>query len=146
VAAALLNGVSRRMLELSLDHARTREQFGVAIGSFQAVKHMLAKMAARIESARPTAWSAARALATDDPGSGLIASAAKAIAGRAGALANDHALQVHGAIGFTREHPLHRWLLFGHELESRWGSPAQHHAALAAAALTGGSLMNRFLP
>jgi alkylation response protein AidB-like acyl-CoA dehydrogenase len=146
VTAALLNGVSRRLLDLSLDHARTREQFGVAIGSFQAVKHMLAEMAAGLESARPTAWSAARALAGDDPGSSRAARVAKAVAGRAGALANDHALQIHGAIGFTSEHPLHRWLLAGHELEARWGTPADHHAELGAAALAGGSLVEAFLP
>ena len=63
VTAALLNGVSRRLLDLSVDYARTREQFGVPIGSFQAVKHMLADTAAAIEAARPTAWSAARAFA-----------------------------------------------------------------------------------
>ncbi|XBQ35914.1 acyl-CoA dehydrogenase family protein [Streptomyces rapamycinicus] len=68
VTAALLGGVARRLLELSVAQARTREQFGVPIGSFQAVKHMLADMAAALESARPTAWSAARALAAGDPG------------------------------------------------------------------------------
>jgi alkylation response protein AidB-like acyl-CoA dehydrogenase len=146
VTAALLNGVSRRLLDLSLDHARTREQFGVAIGSFQAVKHMLADMAACVESARPTAWSAARTLAADDPRSGLAAGVAKAVAGRAGALANDHAMQIHGAIGFTREHALRRWLLFGHELESRWGTAAEHHAALGRFALAGASLIDAFAP
>jgi alkylation response protein AidB-like acyl-CoA dehydrogenase len=146
VAAAVLNGVSRRLLELSLEHARTREQFGVPIGSFQAVKHKLAEMAAGVESARPTAWSAARALATRDGGSGLAARVAKAIAGHAGALANDHALQIHGAMGFTKEHPVHRWLLFGHELESRWGTAGEHHAALGESAIASDSLVERFLP
>jgi alkylation response protein AidB-like acyl-CoA dehydrogenase len=146
VTAAVLNGVSRRLLELSVEHARTRQQFGVAIGSFQAVKHMCAEMAAGIESARPTAWSAARALASADPGSACAARVAKAIAGDAGALANHHALQIHGAIGFTKEHPLHRWLLFGHELESRWGTPVEHHAALGAGAVAGDSIVETFLP
>jgi alkylation response protein AidB-like acyl-CoA dehydrogenase len=146
VAAAVLNGASRRLLDLSLEYAGARQQFGVAIGSFQAVKHKLAEMAAGIESARPSAWSAARALATGDPGRGLAASAAKATAAQAGALANDHALQIHGAIGFTREHPLHRWLLFGHELESRWGTAAEHHAALGASALGCDSLVELFVP
>ncbi len=142
VTAAVLNGVSRRLLDLSVEHALTREQFGVAIGSFQAVKHKLAEMAAAIESARPTAWSAARVLAADE----LAATVAKAIAAQAGALANDHALQIHGAMGFTQEHPVHRWLLYGHELESRWGTAAQHHAALGASALTGESLVEQFVP
>lgn len=146
VTAALLNGVSRRLFELTLDYAGTREQFGVAIGSFQAVRHMLAEMAAGIESARPTAWSAARALAAREPGSDVGARVAKAIAGSTGALANDHALQIHGAIGFTMEHPLHRWLHSGHELESRWGTSAEHYAALGATAVHGGSLVAAFLP
>jgi alkylation response protein AidB-like acyl-CoA dehydrogenase len=146
VTAAVLNGVSRRLLDLSLEHARTREQFGVPIGTFQAVKHKLAEMAAAIESARPTAWSAALALAGGDPRSVLTAMAAKANAARAAALANDHALQIHGAMGFTQEHPVHRWLLLGHELESRWGTAGEHHAALGAAALAGGSLIEQFVP
>lgn len=146
VTAALLNGVARRLLELSVEQARTREQFGVPIGSFQAVKHMLADMAAAVESARPTAWSAARALAGADPGSALAAAVAKAVAGRAGALANDHALQIHGGMGFTREHPLHRWLLYGHELESRWGSAAAHQAALGTFAAGDISLVETFIP
>ncbi|GAA2448137.1 acyl-CoA dehydrogenase family protein [Actinomadura vinacea] len=146
VTAALLNGVGRRLLELSLEQARTREQFGVPIGSFQAVKHMLAEMAAAVESARPTAWSAARALAAGAPGSGLAAAVAKAVASQAGALVNDHALQVHGGIGFTMEHPLHRWLLYGHELQSRWGSAAEHQVTLGRSALGVDSLVETFIP
>jgi alkylation response protein AidB-like acyl-CoA dehydrogenase len=146
VTAAVLNGVSRRLLDLSLEYARAREQFGVAIGSFQAVKHKLAEMASGVESARPTAWSAARALAGRDPERGVAASVAKVLAGHAGALANDHALQIHGAMGFTKEHPVHRWLLLGHELESRWGTAGEHAAALGEGALAGGSLVERFVP
>jgi alkylation response protein AidB-like acyl-CoA dehydrogenase len=146
VSAAQLNGVSRRLLDLSVEYAREREQFGVAIGSFQAVKHKLAEMASGVESARPTAWSAARALSSGDPGSGVAAGVAKTIAGHAGALANDHALQIHGATGFTQEHPVHRWLLYGHELESRWGTAGEHSAALGESALAGGSLVERFVP
>lgn len=146
VTATLLNGVARRMLDMSVEQARTREQFGVPIGTFQAVKHMLADVAAAVESARPTAWSAARALAAGDPKSGLAADVAKAVASQAGALANDHALQVHGGMGFTKEHPLHRWLLFGHELESRWGGAAAHEAALGRFAVGCDSLIETFIP
>jgi alkylation response protein AidB-like acyl-CoA dehydrogenase len=146
VTAAQLNGVARRLLDLSVDYARAREQFGVPIGSFQAVKHMLADMAAGIEAARPVAWRAARALAGEDPTSALVAAAAKALAAEAGALANDNALQIHAGIGFTREHPLHRWLLYGHELETRWGSAATHLAAVGRRALDAGSLIDTFVP
>ena len=146
VTAALLNGVSRRLLDLSVDYARTREQFGVPIGSFQAVKHMLADTAAAIEAARPTAWSAARAFANGHGNSSLAASVAKAQAAGAGGLSNDHALQIHGGIGFTREHPLHGWLLYGHELESRWGDAAAHHTRLGRFAVECDSLVTTFLP
>ena len=145
VTAALLNGVARRLLEMSIEQACTREQFGVPIGSFQAVKHMLADMAAGIESARTAAWGAARALTAADPVCSLQVSAAKAVASQAGALANDHALQIHGGIGFTREHPLHRWLLYGHELESRWGSASSHQSTLGGLAHGSESLVTLFI-
>ena len=146
VSAAVLNGVSRRLLDLSLEYARTRLQFGVPIGSFQAIKHGLADVAAGIESARPTAWQAAYSLATNEATASLQASVAKARASRVGALANDHALQVHGGIGFTREHPLHRWLLCGHALESRWGTADAHELTLGRFALQCDSLLAVFAP
>jgi alkylation response protein AidB-like acyl-CoA dehydrogenase len=146
VTAALLNGVARRLLTLSVEYARTREQFGVPIGRFQAVKHMLADVAVAIESARPMAWGVARALAGAEENTGVLAGAAKALACQAGALANDHALQIHGGIGFTREHPLHRWLLYGHELESRWGTAAAHQAKLGRFAVECGSIVGTFIP
>lgn len=146
VTAALLNGVSRRLLDLSIEYAQTREQFGVPVGSFQAVKHLLAETAAAIEAARPTAWSAARAFSSGDPSGSLAASVAKVLAGEGGRLANDHALQVHGGIGFTREHPVHGWLLYGHELESRWGGAEAHQATLGRFALGCESLVTTFMP
>lgn len=146
VTAAVLNGVSRRLLEIGVEYARTREQFGVPIGSFQAVKHLLAETAAAVEAARPTAWAAARALADDQQSASLAARVAKARAAEAGRLANDHALQVHGGIGFTKEHPLHGWLLYGHELESRWGGAEAHHASLGRFATECDSLLTTFLP
>jgi alkylation response protein AidB-like acyl-CoA dehydrogenase len=146
VTAALLNGVSRRLLHMGVEYACTREQFGVPIGSFQAVKHLLAEAASAIEAARPTAWSAARTLAEDQQSPVIAAHIAKALAAGAGRLTNDHVLQVHGGIGFTKEHPLHGWLLYGHELESRWGGAEAHHAALGHFASTCDSLLTAFLP
>jgi alkylation response protein AidB-like acyl-CoA dehydrogenase len=146
VTAALLNGVSRRLLHMGVEYARTREQFGVPIGSFQAVKHLLAETASAIEAARPTAWTAARAFAEDGQSPSVAASVAKALAAGAGAAANQHVLQVHGGIGFTKEHPLHGWLLYGHELESRWGGAEPHHASLGRFATECDSLLTTFLP
>jgi alkylation response protein AidB-like acyl-CoA dehydrogenase len=146
VTATLLNGVSRRLLDMGVEYARTREQFGAPIGSFQAVKHLLAEAASAVEAARPTAWTAARTFAEDGHDPSIAASVAKALAAGAGALANRHVLQVHGGIGFTKEHPLHGWLLYGHELESRWGGAATHHASLGRFAAECDSLLTTFLP
>jgi Acyl-CoA dehydrogenase, C-terminal domain len=102
VAAELL-GVSGAMLDLAVAHVRDRHQFGVPIGSFQAVQHRLADVAIDLEAARAvgvTAWL--------DP-EGLVCAAARAAAGLAFETANRHCHQVLGAMGSTWEHPLHRY-------------------------------------
>src|SRR5690606_38302235 len=79
-AAAVLNGVSRRMLDLLVEHANTREQFGRAIGMFQAVKHLAADAWVAIESSRPCSWYAAFAADAGLPDAAMAASVAKASA------------------------------------------------------------------
>ena len=145
-AAAVLNGVSRRLLDMSIEYALSREQFGVPIGSFQAVKHMLAEVYAALESARPAAWHAARALARGDRDSHIASSVAKVAANRAGKLASWHALQVHGGIGFTWEHHLHIWMKRAKSLEAQWGSTREHRRLLGAAAMQSGDLVRAFGP
>ena len=103
--AALMAGAARRALELSVAYAGQREQFGRPIGRFQAVQQHLAAMAGEVLLCTVAVEAAALAL---DAGSGtdVAVSAAKAIAGQAGGLVTSLAHQVHGAIGFTEEHPL----------------------------------------
>jgi hypothetical protein len=145
-AAAVLNGISLRLLDFSVEYALGREQFGVPIGSFQAVKHMLAEVYAAIESARPSAWAAAKAFASGDQDAALSARVAKLAANRAGALASQYALQVHGGIGFTWEHHLHIWMKRSKAYETRWGSTRDLRRWLGAVAMDSDDLVETFGP
>ncbi len=102
--AAQQCGLAQRMLDLSAEYAKERRQFGVPIGSFQAVKHHLANARIALEFARPLVY---RAAATLDP---AHASMAKAKADEAALVTAKAALQCHGAIGYTTEYDLHLYL------------------------------------
>jgi alkylation response protein AidB-like acyl-CoA dehydrogenase len=107
VLAAEAVGGAQRLLDLSVEHARTRLQFGRPIGSFQAVKHRCADMLVEVEHARSAAYHAAWAHDTgvDDPS--LAADLATVVAAAAYLAVAKGAVQVHGGIGFTWEHPAH---------------------------------------
>jgi alkylation response protein AidB-like acyl-CoA dehydrogenase len=101
-------GAAARLVDLTVEYAGQRTQFGQPIGSFQAVKHHCADMALRTEAARASLWAAAVALdGTDAARRGTAVSAAAAYAGEATSTVASIALQVHGGIGFTWEHDLH---------------------------------------
>ena len=101
-------GVARRALEYAIEHAQTREQFGKPIGVYQAVSHPLADAYTRLELARSLALCAAWCVAEDNDQGPLAAAAAKASAAEAAVRVCETAIQVHGGIGFTWEHVLHR--------------------------------------
>jgi alkylation response protein AidB-like acyl-CoA dehydrogenase len=105
VAAAEMLGSMERCLELSLEYARVRKQFGRAIGSFQAVRHMCADMATEIENTKSVLRAAAAALTEEI--TSPYALYAKLQANRAARIVWTNALQVHAGIGFTWEHELH---------------------------------------
>jgi alkylation response protein AidB-like acyl-CoA dehydrogenase len=139
--AAQLLGAGRALLEASVRHARVREQFGRPVGAFQAVKHRLADVAIGLEFARPLLDAAAAALAGDGPAggdgptagrdvsaAGRDVSAAKVACAEAAYRAARAALQVHGAIGYTAEHEVSRFLLQVRALVPAWGTPAEHRA------------------
>lgn len=130
--ASVLNGIAMRMLEMTLEHVKTRQQFGRPVGSFQAVKHKLAGAHVRVESSRAAAWYAAYAIASGLPDRSLAASVAKAVASESEAIANTEALQCHAGIGFTWEHDLHLWMKRGKALEASFGTAAEHRARVAA--------------
>jgi alkylation response protein AidB-like acyl-CoA dehydrogenase len=107
--AAEAVGVAQRALELGVEYAKTREQFGKKIGVYQAVSHALANTYADVELARSLAYWAAWCVAVDDEQAAVAAAAAKAFACEAAVAACERSIQVHGGIGFTWEHPLHRF-------------------------------------
>lgn len=124
--AAQLIGAGEAMLEMSVDYAKQRTQFGRPIGSYQAIKHKLADVHIALELARPLAFGAALSLADGGPFVGRDVSAAMAAAADAALLAARASLQTHGAIGYTAEHDLSQWLLRVQALYSAWGDPGTH--------------------
>ncbi|GGM73957.1 putative acyl-CoA dehydrogenase FadE [Lentzea pudingi] len=125
--SAQLLGLGRAMLELTTTHAKTRAQFGKPIGQFQAVKHHLANVLIGLELARPLVFGAAVTMNSRD------VSAAKVATSDAAWQAARIALQVHGAIGYTAEHELGRFLLQTRALRTAWGSPSMHRARVLEA-------------
>ncbi|MFJ8076449.1 acyl-CoA dehydrogenase family protein [Streptomyces sp. NPDC096176] len=124
VTAAQSLGLGRTLLARTVAHAEQRTQFGVAIGSFQAVKHRLADALLGLEFAEPLLHAAALALAQGDPDSGGQIAAAKVAACEAACTAAGTALQIHGAIGYTDELDLSLWIRKARALRSAWGTPA----------------------
>jgi alkylation response protein AidB-like acyl-CoA dehydrogenase len=135
--AAQLCGLADRMIEMTVDYAKERKQFGVPIGSFQAVKHHLADARLQLEFARPLVYRAAYSLAHDDPQRTLHVSMAKANASDAGQLAARVALQCHGAIGYTTEYDLHLYMKRTWALARAWGDAAWHRRRVEHALLEG---------
>jgi alkylation response protein AidB-like acyl-CoA dehydrogenase len=133
--AAQLLGVSQRLIDFAVEHARSRVQFGQPIGSFQAVKHMLADALLKLEMARPVVYRAAYSVAGAVPERALDVSMAKAFASDAATLACRVALQTHGAIGYTWEHDLQLWMKRGWALAGAWGDAAWHRARVGGAVL-----------
>jgi alkylation response protein AidB-like acyl-CoA dehydrogenase len=107
--AAEAVGIAQRALDLGIEHAKTREQFGKPIGTYQAVSHPLAQTYTDVELARSLAYWAAWCVAEDDERAALAAASAKAFATEAAVVACERSIQVHGGTGFTWEHPLHRY-------------------------------------
>jgi acyl-CoA dehydrogenase-like protein len=129
--SAQLLGLGRALLARSVEYAKQRSQFGRPVGAFQAVKHQLANVHVALELARPLVYGAALGA--------VDVSGAKVAAGDAAAQAARCALQVHGAIGYTRENDLSLWLCKVRALRSAWGTESVHRARMMAT-LTGGGV------
>ncbi len=130
--AAVLLGLSRRMLDMTSEYVQVRRQFGVPVGSFQAVKHPLATALVRLSVARPVLLRAAYSLARRDPARARHASMAKALAAESALLSARVALQAHGAIGYSFEHDLHLFMKRAWALSAAFGGPLEHRAKIAA--------------
>jgi alkylation response protein AidB-like acyl-CoA dehydrogenase len=124
--AAQLVGLSRRMLDMAVQYAKDREQFGKPIGAQQAVKHRLANALIEQEFARPLVYRAGWSMATGAPDAEVAVSLAKIYAGQAARFVAKEALQVHGAIGYTIECDLHMWMKRAWALSAAHGDAAHH--------------------
>lgn len=123
-------GACQRILDLALEHVKSRYQFGVPIGSFQAVQHKAADMHVAIERARALSYFAALTIAADDPRRRLAAAMAKASAGECQSLVFRHGLQLFGAMGFTWENDLQFALKRAKAGELLLGGAAEHRAVV----------------
>jgi alkylation response protein AidB-like acyl-CoA dehydrogenase len=134
-AAAEALGVAQRALDLGVEHAKTRVQFGKPIGTYQAVSHPLAQTYTDVELARSLVYWAAWCVAEADERAPLAAAAAKAFATEAAVAGCERSIQVHGGIGFTWEHPLHRFYKRALWLEGFGSRPAELRLEVAEALL-----------
>jgi len=130
--AAQALGVADQLVKLAADYAIQREQFGVPIGSFQAVKHMLADVMVKIEYARSHVYRSAHSIAQRTPARAVDVSMAKLAACEAALCAGRTSLQVHGAIGYTYEQDVHVWMKRAWSLDLAFGDSVFHRARLCA--------------
>ena len=135
-AAAEALGVAQRALDLGVEHAKTRVQFAKPIGTYQAVSHPLAQTYTDVELSRSLVYWAAWCVAEEDDRAALAAAAAKAFATEAAVAACQRSIQVHGGIGFTWEHPLHRFYKRALWLEGFGSRPAELRLEVANSLLT----------
>jgi alkylation response protein AidB-like acyl-CoA dehydrogenase len=123
-------GGAQRVLDMAVDYAKTRVQFGKPIGSFQAIKHKCADMFLEVESARSAAYYGGF-VAEDVDELPIAASLAKAYCSEAYLHAAAENIQIHGGIGFTWEHPAHLYFKRAKSSELLFGDPAYHRELLA---------------
>jgi alkylation response protein AidB-like acyl-CoA dehydrogenase len=125
-------GIGSRAVEMAIAYIAEREQFGKKIGTYQAVSHPVVDAYVAVELGRSLAYWAAWCVATDDPQADVACAAANAQATEAAVQACETSIQVHGGIGFTFEHPLHRYYKRALELESALGFGRELRAEIAA--------------
>ncbi|MFM8972208.1 MAG: acyl-CoA dehydrogenase family protein, partial [Actinomycetota bacterium] len=124
-------GTAQTIFDRTHEYALQREQFGVPIGSFQAIKHKFADMMIAVERARATGYFAALTIAEDDPRRASASSVAKAAAGDCQRLLGKEGIQIHGGIGCTWEHDMHLLVKRMKAGEALFGSGAWHRARIA---------------
>jgi alkylation response protein AidB-like acyl-CoA dehydrogenase len=124
-------GGAQRVLEMSVNYAKERVQFGRPIGSFQAIKHKCAEMMLQVESAKSAAYYAAWAVDEDVPEVPLAVSMAKAYCSDAYRYTAGEGIQVHGGIGFTWEHDMHLYFKRAKYCECTFGDATYHRELVA---------------
>jgi len=133
--AAESTGIAQRTLEMAVEYAKDRQQFGRPIGSYQAVSHRCAQMLLETENSRSAVYGAAWAADAEPDSLPTAASIAKAYASDAGWRVPDASIQVHGGIGFTWEHDLHFFLKRGKANAATLGDAKWHRERVADAVL-----------
>jgi alkylation response protein AidB-like acyl-CoA dehydrogenase len=136
-AAAEMLGAARRCLDMAVEYAKVREQFGQPIGSFQAIRHKCAEMLLEVENSHAATYYAAWALDAGADDRELAASVAKAYVNDAARRVCGDAIQVHGGIGFTWEYDLHLYFKRAKALEVMYGD-ADYHRERVLRAVTRG--------
>jgi alkylation response protein AidB-like acyl-CoA dehydrogenase len=131
LAAEAIGGAAR-CLELAVEYAKLREQFGRPIGSFQAIKHKCANLLVEIESGRSAAYHASAAVADPGPDASIAAALAKAFCSQAFTRAAKECIQIHGGVGFTWEHDAHLYLRRAKSSELLFGTPSRLRSRLAS--------------
>jgi alkylation response protein AidB-like acyl-CoA dehydrogenase len=124
-------GIGSKAIELAIDYAKGREQFGKPIGTYQAISHSLVDGYVAVELSRSLSYWAAWAVAEGDEEADLAVAAAKSQAAEAAVQACERSIQAHGGIGFTWEHPLHRYYKRALWLEGALGYGREHRAGIA---------------
>lgn len=143
IAAAALSaelvGGMQRALDLTVEYAKTRKQFGKPIGTYQAVQHQCADMYLETESARSAAYYAAWALAENTPDASVAVSIAKMYASDAGRTVGNRSIQIHGGMGFTWENDLHLYYRRAKASETHLGDAFFHRERIARAVVDASS-------
>ena len=128
-------GIGSKAVELAIAYVGSREQFGKKIGTYQAISHPLVDAYVAVELSRSLAYWAAWAVAEQDDQADLAVASAKSQASEAAVLACERSIQAHGGIGFTWEHPLHRYYKRALWLEGALGYGRELRAEVAASLL-----------
>ena len=134
---AEMAGIGQRVLDLSVAYAKTREQFGKPIGSFQAIQHKCADMLLRVENMRSAAWHAAWSLDEGEPDAHTAACMAQAYASEACSHVAGEGIQIHGGLGYTWEQDLHLYYKRAKANEVALGDASQHRELVARAVIDG---------
>lgn len=136
-SAAQMLGLAKRMVDLAVDYTFERKQFGKPVGSFQAVKHLMANVAVQIEFAKGPLYRAAYALAEQQANPAVLVSHAKLAACEAALLAAKNTIQAHGAMGYTWEVDLHLFMKRAWALDKVWGDRGLHKERIRTALFAG---------
>ena len=129
-------GIGTKATEMAIAYVSEREQFGKKIGTYQAISHSVVDAYVGVELARSLAYWAAWSVAENDEQVDLAVAAAKSQATEAAVLACEKSIQAHGGVGFTWEHPLHRYYKRALWLEGALGYGREHRAEIAASLLS----------